>query len=172
MSSSINITRRDRKRTLKSGAVVTQTRWVLNYREPRTGRRRQLFFSRQKDAQAKRNEVVAQIETGSYADDRNREVTIAEATRRWLANRHGEVKDGTLAGYRQSASHIVGPLLVGTPLQRGNSHRPARSPTGRVSCRCWVTSRCGTSRRARSGHGTRPWPPRSAGTRRTAPRCS
>ncbi len=114
MLNSINITRRDRKHTLKSGAVVTQTRWVLNYSEPRTGKRRQLFFERHKDAQSKRNEVVAQIVTGSYADDRNKAVTIAEATRRWLANRQGEVKDGTLGGYRQSVSHITGPLLVGT----------------------------------------------------------
>jgi integrase len=130
MSSSINITRRDRKRTLKSGAVVTQTRWVLNYREPRTGRRRQLFFERHKDAQAKRNEVVAQIETGSYADDRNRAVTIAEVTDRWLANRQGEVKGGTLAGYRQTASHINGPLLVGTPLQRGEFTVTGMKPAG------------------------------------------
>lgn len=130
MSNSINITRRDRKRRLKSGAVVTQTRWVLNYREPRTGRRRQLFFERQKDAQTKRNEIVAQIETGSYADDRNKAVTIAEATKRWLANRRGEVKDGTLAGYRQSAAHIAGPLLICTPLQRGEFTATGSKPAG------------------------------------------
>ena len=40
MPISVNITRRDRQRKLKSGAVVSQTRWVINYREPRTGKRR------------------------------------------------------------------------------------------------------------------------------------
>jgi len=130
MSNAVNITKRDRKRKLKSGAVVTQTRWVLNYHEPRTGKRKQLFFERQKDAQAKRNEIIAQIESGSYADDRNKSVTIAEATRRWLANREGEVKEGTLAGYRQTASYITGPLLIGTPLQRCEFTTTGKKPEG------------------------------------------
>jgi hypothetical protein len=130
MSNSINITRRDRRRTLKSGAVITQTRYVLNYREPRTGKRRQLFFERQKDAQSKRNEIIAQIETGSYAEDRNKAVTVAEVTRRWLDSRQGEVKDGTLAGYGQSASHIIGPLLAGTPQQRWQFTTTGKKPEG------------------------------------------
>jgi integrase len=130
MLNSVNLTKRDRNRKLKSGEVVTQTRWVLNYREPRTGKRKQLFFDRQKDAQAKRNEIIAQIETGSYADDRNKSVTIGEATRRWLDDRAGEVKDGTLAGYRQSASYIIGPLLVGTPLQRCEFTATGKKPEG------------------------------------------
>jgi integrase len=130
MLHSVNLTKRDRKRKLKSGAVVNQTRWVLNYREPRTGKRKQLFFERQRDAQAKRNEIVAQIETGSYADDRNKSVTIDEATRRWLADREGEVKHGTLAGYRQSASYIIGPLLVGTPQQRCEFTATGKKPEG------------------------------------------
>jgi integrase len=67
MSGAINITRRERRRVLKSGVVVTQTRWVLNYREPRTGRRRQLFFERQRDAQAKRAEVVTRLSPGHIA---------------------------------------------------------------------------------------------------------
>jgi len=67
MSNAVNLTKRDRKRKLKSGAVVIQTRWVLNYREPRTDRRKQLFYERQKDAQAKRNEIIAQIETMTAA---------------------------------------------------------------------------------------------------------
>jgi integrase len=130
MSNAVNLTKRDRKRRLKSGEVVTQTRWVLNYREPRTGKRKQLFFERQKDAQAKRNEIIAQIETGSYADDRNRSVTVAEATGRWLDDRSGEVKHGTLAGYRQTASYIIGPLLVGTPLQRCEFSMTGKRPEG------------------------------------------
>ena len=130
MSNAVNLTKRVRKRKLKSGAVVTQQRWILNYREPRTGKRKQLFFERQKDAQAKRNEIIAQIETGSYADDRNKSVTVAEATRRWLADRAGEVKDGTLAGYRQTASYIIGPLLIGTPLQRCEFTATGKKPEG------------------------------------------
>ena len=118
MSGAINITRRERRRVLKSGVVVTQTRWVLNYREPRTGRRRQLFFERQRDAQAKRAEVVIQIVTGSYRADRNREVTIRTVAERWLDDRRDKVKACTVEGYGFGVALIVGPLLIGTPSQR------------------------------------------------------
>jgi hypothetical protein len=118
MSTSVNITKRVRKRKLTTGAVVKQTRWVLNYREPRSGQRRQLFFDKHKDAQARRNQITAEVETGTYSEDRNRAVTIREIVRRWLESRDGEVKDGTLDGYRRAAANIVGPLLVGTAQQR------------------------------------------------------
>jgi len=127
---SVNLTKRVRKRRLKSGQVVTQTRWVLNYRDPRTRKRKQLFFERQKDAQAKRNDIITQIEIGSYADDRNKSVTIAEATERWLKNREGEVKAGTLTGYRQTASYIIGPMLIGTARQRCEFAQTGKKPEG------------------------------------------
>jgi integrase len=118
MGSSVNLTKRERKRKLKDGAVVVQTRYVLNYREPRTGRRRQLFFEKQKDAQACRNQIIAEIETGTYLADRSRTVTVREIVERWLESRQGEIKDGTLDGYKRAAANIVGPLLVGTPQER------------------------------------------------------
>ncbi|HMA75214.1 MAG TPA: tyrosine-type recombinase/integrase [Xanthobacteraceae bacterium] len=130
MPNSVNLTKRVRKRRLKSGQVVTQTRWVLNYRDPRTRKRKQLFFERQKDAQAKRNDIITQIEIGSYADDRNKSVTIAEATERWLKNREGEVKAGTLTGYRQTASYIIGPMLIGTARQRCEFAQTGKKPEG------------------------------------------
>ena len=40
MTLTTTITKRDRTRRLKGGAVVVQTRYVLNYREPRTGARK------------------------------------------------------------------------------------------------------------------------------------
>ncbi|MET4455563.1 tyrosine-type recombinase/integrase [Bradyrhizobium sp. RT3b] len=130
MASSVNITRRERKRKLTSGAVVVQTRWVLNYREPRSGRRRQLFFEKQKDAQARRNQIIAEIETGSYSEERVRAVTIQEMVRRWLASREGEVKPGTLDGYRRAGANIVGPLLVGSPQQRTTFKITGKQPEG------------------------------------------
>src|SRR4051812_12562542 len=52
----VSLTKRDRQRKLRSGEIVINTRWVLNYSDPKTGQRTQLFFVRQKDAIAKRNE--------------------------------------------------------------------------------------------------------------------
>jgi integrase len=130
MGSSVNITKRVRKRKLTNGAIVEQTRWVLNYREPKSGQRRQLFFEKQKDAQARRNQITAEVETGTYSEDRHRSVTIREIVRRWLESRGGEVKDGTLDGYRRAAANIAGPLLVGTTQQRTQFTLTGKQPEG------------------------------------------
>jgi integrase len=129
MSVSVNITKRERRRKLKSGAAVTLTRWVINYREPRTGKRRQLFFSRAADAQVRRNAIVTEIGTGTYSES-HRSVTIADAVRRWLANREGEVKNGSLDGYRQTAAYVIGPLLSGTKEQRTEYTVTGKLPEG------------------------------------------
>src|SRR5215213_10889318 len=118
MAISANITKRIRTRKLVSGASVLQTRWVLNYREPRSGKRRQLFFERHKDALERRNQILADVEQGNYSHEHKRAVTIAEAVRRWLDDREGEVKRGTMRGYRQAAALIIGPLLIGTARDR------------------------------------------------------
>jgi len=82
--------------------------------------------TKHKDAQARRNQIIAEVETGIYSEDRTRNVTIREIVRRWLESRAGEVKDGTLDGYQRAGNNIVGPLLVGTTQQR------ARVPTSVV----------------------------------------
>jgi hypothetical protein len=43
MAITVNITKRTRRRKLKSGEVAVQIRWVLNYRDPKTGQRHQLL---------------------------------------------------------------------------------------------------------------------------------
>ena len=54
MDFSVKITRRVRSRKLDSGMKVEYLRYVLNYKDPKTGKRRQEFFDRQKDAQARK----------------------------------------------------------------------------------------------------------------------
>ncbi|MET3414550.1 site-specific integrase [Methylobacterium sp. 1030] len=114
----ISLTKRDRKRKLRSGEVVVNTRWVLNYSDPKSGQRTQLFFVRQKDAIAKRNEIQAAVETRAYVPDRDA-ITVADAVARWLEGRRGDVKGRTLLEYEKGARYITGPLLVSaTPAQR------------------------------------------------------
>src|SRR4051812_16876666 len=129
MSVTINITKRDRTRRLKSGAFVTQTRWVLNFRDPRTGKRRQLFFDRQKDAQRKANEISASVTTGTYAPER-RAITVREAAQAWLKDRQGTVKERTHKGYRHVARYITDPLLIGTSEQRAEYTVTGKLPKG------------------------------------------
>jgi integrase len=82
-----------RRRKLQSGAVVKHTRYVLNYRDPTSGR--QEFFERAKDAQSRRSELLGQVASGSYVDERT-VPTIADAVEHWLADRTGKVKASTL----------------------------------------------------------------------------
>lgn len=129
MTIAINLTKRERKRRLKSGACVVHTRYVLNYRDPRTGKRKQLFFARQKDAQHKASEIAAAVKTGTYADE-GRSVTIREAVEAWLHDREGHVKERTLRGYRHVARYITDPLLIGTTKQRTDYTISGELPKG------------------------------------------
>jgi len=71
MTLNINLTRRVRRRKLKDGSVVEQTRYVLNWRDPRTGEREQRFFERQREAQDRRSELLAAYERGPIAPPQN-----------------------------------------------------------------------------------------------------
>jgi integrase len=117
MSVAVSITKRERKRRLKSGATVLHTRYVVNFQEPETGQRRQFFFERHRDAVAKRDEILASVVTGSYAPPRAGP-TVADLVEHWLESRRTQVKPGTWRSYHQAVGYITGPLLVGTKLQR------------------------------------------------------
>ena len=110
MTLSINLTRRLRRRTLKSGAIVEQVRFVLNWRDPRSGERHQRFFERQRDAQERRSELIAAFERGAYSPS-NRSVTVADAVTAWLETKRGVVRPITFASYQFEIGYIVGPLL-------------------------------------------------------------
>ena len=109
MSLSINLTRRVRRRKLHSGEVVNQVRHVLNWRDPRTRKREQRFFERQKDAQEKRAELVAAFERGVYSADR-KTVTVTDAVAAWLETKRGAVRPVTFSSYEFSIRYVVGPL--------------------------------------------------------------
>jgi integrase len=83
MPFTVNVTKRERSRKLKSGERVTHTRWVVNYREPRSGQRRQLFFDKKADAHAKRNELLASVENGTYSEAKTH-ITMGAAVENWL----------------------------------------------------------------------------------------
>jgi hypothetical protein len=124
-----SITKRDRRRRQRSGAVVVQTRFVVSFREPRTGQRKQLFFDRHKDAVAMRDALVTSVVTGTYAETQT-SMTVAEVVDYWLNNRSGEVKGSTWDSYRQAAGYIVGPLLIGSKLERHLYARKGLRPAG------------------------------------------
>lgn len=129
MTFSTTITKRIRKRKLRSGAVVLQQRYVLNYREPDTGARRQGFFERAKDAEARRADLILKVASNSYVNDRN-VPTVAEAIDHWIADRQRNVKASTLEGYKVVIAHIRGPYITGTPDQRAEYRATGKLPKG------------------------------------------
>jgi len=127
MGFTASVTKRDRKRRLKSGEVVVQTRFVVNFREPRSGRRKQLFFERHKEAITMRDTLLASVATGAYSAVHTN-MTVAQAVEYWLENRKSEVKKATWDSYRQAAGYVIGPLLVGSKLERHNCTRKGMKP--------------------------------------------
>jgi hypothetical protein len=110
MSFNIALTRRLRRRTLKSGTPVEQVRYVLSWRDPRTGAREQRFFERQREAQERRAELVAAYDRGAYSSS-NRSVTVAAAAAAWLESKHSTVRAITFNTYAFQSRYVVGPLL-------------------------------------------------------------
>lgn len=117
MDFKVTITKRTRKRKLISGATVLQDRYVLNYRDPKSGLRKQVFFERKRDAEARERELMKQVAEGSYVDPKA-VPTIGEAIDHWLADKKGKVKPSTLTGYEVVCHCIRGPLLEGTAKER------------------------------------------------------
>lgn len=112
MTLNINLTRRVRRRKLKNGSVVEQTRYVLNWRDPRTGDREQRFFERQRDAQERRSELIAAYDRGVYSSS-NRTVTVADAVAAWPETKRGSVRPITFGTYAFQSHYVVGPLPTG-----------------------------------------------------------
>ena len=110
MSFNINLTRRVRRRKLKDGSTVEQTRYVLNWRDPRTGEREQRFFERQREAQERRSEFLAAWERG-ICSSQTITVTVETAVAAWLETKRGVVRPITFASYEFETRYIVGPLL-------------------------------------------------------------
>lgn len=112
-----SVTRRDRKRLLKGGQQVVQVRYVVNFREPGTGTRRQLFFDRRAEALEARDNLVASVKSGQWRNLQSN-LTVAQAIEHWLAARRHQVKASTWGSYRRGVAYVVGPLLVGSAHER------------------------------------------------------
>jgi integrase len=143
----INVTRRVRRRNLKDGSIVEQVRYVLNWRDPRTGEREQRFFERHREAQERRAEFIAAYDRGVYSSS-NRSVTVADAVAAWLETKRGVVRPITFASYEFEIGYIIGPLLPSEArlaiVRSGVGARPKAKPIellGRVKVQELTTRR-------------------------------
>ncbi|WP_424360783.1 hypothetical protein [Methylocystis parvus] len=127
MTLNIALTKRIRRRKLTSGETIEQQRYVLDWRDPRTGSREQRFFERQKDAQEQRAALIAAYERGSYSAERKK-VTVAEAVAAWVDAKRAVVRANTFASYEFQARYVAGPLLPAearlAAIQSGTGAKP------------------------------------------------
>lgn len=129
MTFKANITKRIRKRKLKSGEIVKQQRYVLNYADPHSGQRRQEFFETLRAAEARRSDLVAKVASDAYVDERA-VPTVGAAIDHWLADRTGKVKANTLVGYKVVVEHIRGPYFDGSAKDKLKWRASGKLPKG------------------------------------------
>jgi integrase len=127
MGFTASVTWRERKRQLRNGTVVRQSRYVVSYRCPNTRRRTQRFFETQREAIAERDRLIAGVASQSYASSPC-DLTVEQAVDRWLEHRRTTVKPRTWSAYKAATGYIVRPLLVGTPRERRVFTETGRHP--------------------------------------------
>ncbi|MFT3987968.1 tyrosine-type recombinase/integrase [Aestuariivirga sp.] len=129
MSFRVSITKQVRRRVLKDGRAVHQTRFFVNYREPRTGERKLPSFPNRREAEEFRNTLVVEVDAGTYSPDRQ-SVTVAKAVAHWLELKRSRVRPRTMNGYEHACAHITGPLLVGNSQERFHHTITGKKPEG------------------------------------------
>ena len=125
------ITKRHRKRCLKSGQSIVQVRYVVNYRDPRTADDAIVLRAVERLAG---NRLVATISSTPRPDNNAAEITVAHAIQRWLRTVRN-VKENT-GRLLQIARYVVGPLWW-QRTERRNNILPDHA-AGMQSTKCWV----------------------------------
>lgn len=111
----VAIRKRRRKRARKNGLVIIQVRYVVDYIDPISKRRKQLFYATQEEAIRARENLIAQRSQGVRP---TRDLSIKDAFDHWVTTKKSVVRTPTLAGYEKVRRYIVGPLVVGTSQER------------------------------------------------------
>ena len=123
-----------------SGLVVVHSRFVLNFRDPRSCKRRQVFCRTQREAIAKRDNLLAAIATNSYSASRVT-LTVANAVEHWLDNRRGEVKASTCRPTGESPAPASSGRCSSARRPSDYPHRPKRQRPERSSGICAILFR-------------------------------
>ena len=115
----INIGTWQRSRTNAVGKAIKQKRHTVNYRCPDTGQKRRLSFATKLEAEEHREALLQQYNHGRYFNP-NTNPTVLEVSQHWLDNKRGNIKPQTIHSYKPLMKIITGPLLQGTPKERGH----------------------------------------------------
>jgi integrase len=134
----INIAKRIRKRRRADGSVVEQPRYVVDFRDPMTGKRRQHFYEKRKDAEAKRAELLTEMATGRYSSPTS--VTVEAAMQNWLADREPRVKRVTFVTYERAARYVCEPVVVDNTLAHPGLGKIKLTDLQTAEIRRWINA--------------------------------
>jgi len=105
-----------RKRTWGSGAQARQA-WVVDHFDP-NGKRHIRTFSTKKEAEAFRDDMAAQVRSGTYVHDRE-SVTVAEAGKLWIDQAKADgLERSTWEHYEQHLNLHIAPFMGQEKLSR------------------------------------------------------
>lgn len=125
-----NITKRAMRRKLKSGDTVVLDRYVLNYSDPYTHKRKSQFFGTRRDAEAELQRLHKAVAEGAPLDP-GQSPKIVDAVQYWLKSCEGRVTAETLKTYNMIArNYIVGPAFEGTRAEKFIYRSEGTLPTG------------------------------------------
>lgn len=110
----LSIGRRKRRRVRSSGRVDIKMEYVIDFKDPFTKRRRQLFFHSQVAAIEARERLLEDLKRIPNV----RAMTITHAYEHWLRHRQIDVKPVTFSNYAKHRKYVVGPLFMGSPRER------------------------------------------------------
>lgn len=128
---SISIAKRVRRRVVK-GELVEQVRYVLDFKDPQTGARRQLFFTSLAEAKLRRKELnnlaERQTRTSAPVPMSGALRTVSEVVAYWLEGLSKGLKAKTIDYYHQMARYVTDPLPAGSTLERRSWARKGKVP--------------------------------------------
>lgn len=109
-----NITKRRIEQKNRDGQIFEYDRYLLNYNDPATGKRKIKRFNTRKEAEAAQNDLIRNADAMRRRKD-GKTPTLGEAVEYWLDSKKQTILKGTHHAYTQVAhDYIIGPAIKGT----------------------------------------------------------
>ncbi len=113
----VTIQTQQKKRKLKDGSIRKYVQYAVNYPDPETGKRRQSYFRKKKEAIAEQKRIMIELEQGTLCDEKQ-VPTLEECYDYWVENKKHSIKSTTYKGLITYRSYLVGPLLIGADMRQ------------------------------------------------------
>lgn len=92
--------------------------WRVRWTTPSGTRKSKVIRGDKREAQSFLTTVLADIERGTFRNERAGAVTFAEFAEQFMEVRQSELRPGTLRNYRALLNHLLLPAFASTPMNR------------------------------------------------------